>query len=173
MLKKLFGRNKDNKLKENEVRVVLPEEKFGVLKWNENGLPCVAVLNTGLKNFEHKGVFSWHLTLTIQFKDLIDNGMPSQQERDVVDPFCDKLDIDSQAGGNALFLIRETWNESRTMIWRVYDPEVAHSHLQSILKQHQYPREFDYRMEQDQEWEQASWYFQQLENQTESNPLTP
>ena len=161
MFKSLF-KKKEPALKENEIRVVTPEEEYGILEWKEEGLPCIGVLNSALKNFEPKKIFSWHLSLIIDYRELIDNGMPSQKERDIVDPFCDQLDAEIKAGGNALFLIRETWNGTRRMVWRVYDPEIANQHLQFLLEHHKYPREFDYHMEQDMEWEQAKWYFEQI-----------
>ncbi|OOF14459.1 DUF695 domain-containing protein [Salinivibrio sp. PR919] len=162
MLNKLFGKKQERKLKENEVKVVLPEEEYGILEWKEDGLPCIAVLNSALKKFEPKAIFSWHLSLIIDFEDIVENGMPSVSEREIVDPFCDKLDEEIKAGGNALFLVRETWNETRRLVWRVYDPEIAHDHLQFILNHHRYPRPFDYHMEQDMEWKQAQWYFDQI-----------
>ena len=35
-------------------------------------------------------------------------------------------------------------------------------HLKYILEHHRYPRQFDYHMAQDLEWEQAKWYFNQI-----------
>jgi len=159
VLKNLF--RKKEELKENDVRVVLPEEVYSVGEWEEEGLPCVAVLNTSLKNFEPKEIFSWHLSVIIDFEELVENGMPSQDERDIVDPFCDKLDEEIKAGGNALFLVRETWNATRRLVWRVYDPEIAHQHLQYLVDHHRHPRPFDWHMEQDIEWEKAKWYLNQ------------
>jgi len=148
-----------------EIEVVLPAERYGILEWQAEGLPCVAVLNTALKDFEPKKIFSWHLSLIIDFEDLLENGMPSQHERDIVDPFCDKLDEEIKAGGNAVFLVRETWNKTRRLVWRVYDPEIAQAHLQFIIEHKNHPRQFDYRMEQDLNWEQAKWYFEQIKTE--------
>lgn len=159
MLKNLFGKKKEGK---TEYRVVIPEEFYTLLEWKEEELPCIATLNSALKDFEPKIVFSWHLSVIIDFEELIENGMPSEEEREIVDPFCDKLDEEIKAGGNALFLIRETWNKTRRLVWRVYDPEIAHQHLQYILEYKQYPRQFDYHMDQDKDWKQAKWYFDQL-----------
>jgi hypothetical protein len=78
--------------------------------------------------------------------------MPSQEETDIVDPFCAQLDEEIKAGGNALFLVRETWNKTRRLVWMVYDAEVAHQHLQYIIDNHRHPRPFVYRMEVDSEW---------------------
>jgi len=152
----------DNELQDNEVRVVIPEEQFGILEWEDEGLPCICVLNSALKDFEHKNIFSWHLSVIIDFEDLIGNRMPSQEERNIVDPFCDQLNEDIKAGGNALFFMRETCNGSRQMVWRVYDPEIADAHLNYVLEYHRYPRQFDYHMTQDTDWEKATWYLNQI-----------
>lgn len=160
MLEKLFGKKK--KAPTKEYKVIIPEEIYTLMEWRRENLPCVGVLNSALKDFEPKIVFSWHLSLIIDFEELIESGMPSEEERAIVDPFCDKLDEEIKAGGNSLFFVRETWNKTRRLVWRVYDPEIAHQHLQFILQQKHYPRQFDYHMEQDPSWEQAKWYFEQL-----------
>jgi hypothetical protein len=162
VLGKLFARKKELELKENEVRIVLPEESYTLLEYKHENLPCVATINSALLDFKHRDIFSWHLSVIIDFEDLIDNGMPSETEREIVDPFCDQLDEEIKAGGNALFLVRETWNKTRRLVWRVYDPEIAHQHLQFIVEHQRHPRPFDYRMEQDIKWEQAEWYFNAL-----------
>ena len=162
MLNKLLGKSKERKPREGEVRIVLPEESYALLEWRQDDLPCIGMLNAALKDFEHKSIFGWHLSVIIDFVDIIDNGMPSQEEREIVEPFCDQLDEEIKAGGNALFLIRETWNKTRRLVWRVYDPEIANQHLQYIMEYHKHPRPFDYKMEQDMDWKEADWYFRQL-----------
>ncbi|MEM8489082.1 MAG: DUF695 domain-containing protein [Bacteroidota bacterium] len=162
MLRNFFGRGRKRKLKEDEVRVVLPEEHFTLMKWKQDGLPCVGSLNDSLRDFAHKRIFSWQLSVTIDFQHLAENGMPTQAEQDLVDPFCEVLDAEIKAGGNALFLVRETWNKTRRMVWRVYDPEISHKYLQSLISSKNHPRPFDYKMEQDPSWEQTTWYFSQL-----------
>ncbi len=162
MMKKLFNKLKEKKLKENQVRIDLPADSYTILEWDQEGLPCVCVLNTALKNFEHQKIFGWHLSLIIDFEEVIDNGMPSIKEREIVDPFCDQLEEDIKAGGNALFLVRETWNKTRRLVWRVYDPEITDQHLKQIINNRKHPRQFDYRMVQDLEWEQVEWYYKLL-----------
>ena len=162
MLGKLFERKKERPLEDNEVRIVLPEESYTLMEWKQDKLPCIGMLNSSLKEFEHKNIFPWHLSVIINFEELIDNGMPSEEEREIVDPFGDALEDDIKAGGNALFLIRETWNGTRRLVWRVYDPDIAHQHLQFIVDNHRYPRQFDWHMEEDTAWKEAEWYFQQL-----------
>jgi hypothetical protein len=67
------------------------------MQWKEDGLPCVGVLNSALKDFARREMFAWHLSLIIYFEELIDNGMPSEDERKVVDPFCDQLNEEIKA----------------------------------------------------------------------------
>ncbi|MDH5414914.1 MAG: DUF695 domain-containing protein [Flavobacteriaceae bacterium] len=162
MLGKLFGKNNDTELKEDEVRIVLPEEQFTLVEYKEDDHPCIAAINSALIDFEHKDIFCWHLSVIIDFEDIVDNGMPSEEERQIVDPFCDKLDGEIKAGGNALFLARETWNETRRLVWMVYDPEIANQHLQYIIEYNMHPRPFDYEMKEDHNWEQAEWYLKPL-----------
>ena len=162
MLKKLFGKGKEVGLKENEVRIVLPQESWTLVKYKMDDLPCIAMVNSGLANFEYKEIFRWHLSLIIDFDEVVVNGMPSEEERDVVDPFCDSLDEEIKAGGNALFLVRETWNKTRRLVWMVYDPEIAHQHLQYIIEHHKHPRPFDYRMEEDAEWKRPKIYLRTI-----------
>lgn len=162
MLKKLFGKKDEKDLKENEVRIVLPEESWTLINYKLDDLPCIAMVNSGLMDFEHGEIFRWHLSLIIDFEDIVENGMPSQEERDIVDPFCDQLDEEIKAGGNALFLVRETWNKTRRLVWMVYDAEIAHQHLQYIIDNHRHPRPFDYRMEVDSEWQQPEIYFRTI-----------
>jgi hypothetical protein len=61
VLGKLFGKKKGENLKENEIRIVLPVESYTLLEWKEEGLPCIGLLNSNLKEFEHKEIFGWHL----------------------------------------------------------------------------------------------------------------
>lgn len=161
MFSSLIGKKTGLK-KQEQVRIVLPEESFGVLDWKKDDLPCVAVVNGSLKHFEHKAIFCWHLSVILNFDELINNGMPSEREREIVDPFCEQLDAEIKAGGNALFLVRETWNATRRLVWRVYDPEIAHQHLNYLVEHHRCPRPFDWHMEQDMTWEKADWYLQQI-----------
>ena len=118
------------------------------------------MVNSGLIGFEHTEIFGWHLSVIIDFDELIERGMPSEEERAIVDPFCDQLEEEIKAGGNALFLVSETWNGTRRLVWMVYDPEIAHQHLQYLIEHH---RPFDYRMTEDREWKHAEWYFRACE----------
>lgn len=145
-----------------DYRVIIPEEHYHILKFKQDNLPGVAVINDALKEFEPKIVFSWHLSIMFDLEDLVNNGMPSKQEQVVIDAYGDLLDSDIKGANkekpNALFLARITWNKTRELIWRVYDPEIAHKYLQQIIADNSSPREFDYRIDPDEEWKLAKWH---------------
>jgi len=138
--------------------IAIPEEVYSVLEFRQHDLPGVATVNCALKGFEPKIAFSWHLSLLINCVDLIGNCLPSPAEQQVLYGFEDKLDQLIKAGQNALFLARVTHDGQRELIWRVRDPESANDIVQGILRTKDYPREFDYRMEEDTQWEKAAWY---------------
>ncbi len=145
-----------------EYKVLIPEEKYQILEFRQDNLPGIAVINSALKNFEPKDVFAWHCSIMIECEDLIENGMPSKEERETVDQFenglnekIKGLDVEKP---NALFLGRITWNRTRELIWRVFDPEITNNYLSKRIEKKDYPREFDYRIESDPEWNFASWH---------------
>ncbi|MEM6738303.1 MAG: DUF695 domain-containing protein [Bacteroidota bacterium] len=143
-------------------KVLIPEEKYQILEFRQDNLPGIVVINSALKNFEPKEVFAWHCSIIIEFEGLIENGMPAQKEQELVDQFGDDLDTKIKGPDkekpNALFLGRITWNKTRELIWRVFDPEITNNYLSERIEQKDYPREFDYRIENDPEWKLASWH---------------
>jgi len=145
-----------------EFRVAIPEEKYSVIDFIQEGFPGVAFINIALRRFEPKIVFAWHLSLMIDFEDLVTGGMPSKKEREIVDEFEKRIDkllkgTDSQKP-NAIFLARITWNGTRELIWRIYEPQNTNEILQDIIDQGSSPRQFDYRIDEDREWNLAEWH---------------
>ena len=143
-------------------RVLIPDEHYSILEFEDENLPGIAVVNTALKGFEPKEVFCWQLSIIIDLQDLIENGMPSAKEVQVIDEFGDYLDKEikgaEEGKPNALFLARVTWNSTRQLIWRVYNPEISHHFLQYIIAENSSPRSFDYRIDKDEDWGFTDWY---------------
>jgi hypothetical protein len=143
-------------------RVVIPDEQGKVVRFDEAGMPGLAVINSALRAFEPKLVFAWHLSLTLRFSDLIANGMPSREERAVTEPFEDMLEArfkgDEREKPNAVFLARITWNGTRELVYRVYNPEPIDALLKQIISAKSHPRDFDYRLAHDPEWKRAEWH---------------
>jgi hypothetical protein len=75
-----------------EFKVLIPDEHYSVLNFRQEEFPGVAVVNTALRNFEPKEVFGWHLSIMLQCEDLIENGMPSNAEVEIINDFGDFLD---------------------------------------------------------------------------------
>lgn len=142
--------------------MIIPDEHYQLVSFRQEDLPGIAAINSALKNFEPKEVFSWHLSMMIQFEDLIDNGMPSRAEVELLEPWEDQLDSgfkgDDPEKPNALFLARITWRESRELIYRVYDLEPANRLLQDLIESKEHLRPFDFRIDPDPEWKLADWH---------------
>lgn len=146
----------------NEYKVIIPEDSFSIVKFNQDDLPGVAVVNSALRNFEPKIVFSWHLSLIIDFEDSDEDGMPSKKEQEILDSFEEYLNslmkgTDSERQ-NALFLARITWNNTRELVWRVFEPALTNNVLQDISSKDDFPRPFDYKMENDPKWARTKWH---------------
>ena len=144
-----------------EMRVIIPNEVFAILEWEEDQLPAVCVVNQSLANFSPKIVFAWHLSIIVEFADLVGNGMPSIEEKSVVDQIGKVFDVNLKAGGNALLLARITWNGTRQTLYRVCDPELANAFLMGIIDNETQVRPFEFKMEHDPDWELANHFLKQ------------
>lgn len=146
-----------------EYRVVIPDEVFAALEWQDEGLPALCMVNQSLANFEPKIVFACHLSIIVGFVELAENGMPTSDENDLIGQIGKHFDEHLKTDGNALFLARITWNGTRQFLYRVYDPEIANRFLIDIIENKKEVRPFDFKMEHDEEWELAKWYLQHWE----------
>lgn len=147
-----------------EYKVLIPEESYSLYEFQDNNLPGIAILNTSLKDFEPHEVFDWHLSLILDLVNVDGSGLPDLDEQEELNLIEDKLDSlikgDNLDKPNALFFARITWDKTRQLIWRVCDPKIANITLQDIIANKKYTRDFDYRMEQDLNWEHVRCYFQ-------------
>ena len=149
-----------------EVRIVLPEPHFTLLDVQRSGQPEVLVVNDALRSFAATDIFPWHLCITLQAEELVENGMPARSESELLFVIGDEIEnvvLDGRTGHdsqNALFLARSTWNGIRELSYQVHDPEIAHRALQTLLQSRTWEREWDYRMEIDQAWSRATNLFQ-------------
>ena len=151
---------------DREVTVVIPEPHYTLFDAKRDGLPEVIVVNEALLSFAHTAIFPWYLCITLEVQDLVENGMPSPAESELLFELGDLIESTVLEGRtehgseNAMFLARSTWNEERQLLFQVHDPEVAHSRLQELLQSREWEREWGYRMEEDPEWEKASFVLQ-------------
>jgi Family of unknown function (DUF695) len=153
-------------MQQRTVTIKTPEPHYTLFSATRAGLPEIVVVNDALLSFPHNKVFGWHLCVTLDAKELIENGMPSSVESALLFEIGDEIEQVVLAGRtetngeNALFLARSTWNEQRELLFQVYDPDITHAALQSLLNGRNWQREWDYHMERDTEWSNAAYIFQ-------------
>jgi len=153
--------------KTEEYQVVIPGESFALLEFERDNKLGSAVVNIALRGFEPKIVFGWHLSMIIELKEVDDDNMPTDAERDVVDEFGKTLDLaiigKNTQKPNAVFVGQVLWNGTLELVWRVFDPEPVNDYLQSIVNEtgDRRPRSFDFRMEHDVEWKLCEWHLEE------------
>lgn len=145
----------------------LPKDELVVAKYNINSKPAVAIINTGLKDFDAKDVFAWCLTLDMYYDDMQKDGLPTDKEYNFLNKYLDELSdtlADDPAHPNALFLAREFWDGSCRSLLQVYSPDSVDTILKSIIENESHPRPFEYKMEYDVEWSSGSWFLQDFKD---------
>ncbi|MBQ8713547.1 MAG: DUF695 domain-containing protein [Prevotella sp.] len=148
---------------ERKVNVWFPDESFITINYTCDGHPAFAVINESLRQFEFKDVFGWNLSIVFELADVCENGLPGRDEVKVIQDFCEhlgKLFNDDREKPNALFLFREHYDGISHAVWRVYDAKKVEAVLRKIIGDKQHPREFDYEMEYDEDWNLVEWYLQ-------------
>ena len=143
-----------------------PEPSYTLIQRQDEDAQVYAAVNTPLANLadEHKKLYSWQLSFILQLETEDDKGMTLPDEAEAIQPFCEKLDLDLRAKGNALPLARITWKKTRELLFRVYDPVVADEHIKAIIESEDHPRPFSYAIDQDEDWEMAEDYLKQFKN---------
>lgn len=153
-----------------EVKVVIPDDYYSIVECESDGKPSIIVVNSALKSFKNRDVFGWTCSLTIYYKDLAQNGMPTHEESDLVLDYVEKLGSAIKGNPdhpNALFVARETCDGELNVYWQVNDPKPVHQYLQSIIQEESYPREMEYRIEYDGEWKSVEWFLQDFPEKEE------
>lgn len=145
-------------MSEQKVRIIVPEAHYSLLDVTRGGLPDVLVVNDSLLHFAEREIFPWHLRVTLDALELVDNGMPSPEESKLLFALGDEIEDVVLAGRtkhdaqNALFLARSTWNGIREQRYQVHDAEIAHAALQELLATRKWVRPWEYEMMYDAEW---------------------
>jgi len=140
-----------------------PEPKYALINTSRGDLPAVVVVNAALRNFPHRDIFPWHLSVLIFADELGDHGMPTPKETRLIDAVGDEIERAILENHNALFLARETHNGRRQLLFRVHDPAPANGALQALLALPAAKREWDFRMEGDESWRLAQPCFSLLD----------
>ncbi len=123
------------------VTIKIPEPHYTLFNATRSGLPEVIVVNDALLSFPHSDVFAWHLCVTLEAKDLIENGMPSEEESGLLFEIGDEIEEVVLAGARP-----SDWQHcSDGLIWssqRLQLLASLQSHADRILACHGTPTLF-------------------------------
>lgn len=95
--------------------------------------------------------------------------MPTGPEVEVLDHLEQEIYTELRFRKNVLFLARVTCRGARELIYRVHKPELADKALRKIISANSQPREWEYRMEQDLDWDLAAPELTLLEHDVRFN----
>jgi hypothetical protein len=138
----------------------LPKESYIALQFESEGLPDLWVVNRALLEFDGRATFPWHLSILIDMQDVIEVGLPTRAEQEVLGNLGEEFGANLKANGNALFLASGTCKGVRHLLYRVGDPEVANAYLKEVVANPAPVRQMDYRMMQDVAWVYAENYLE-------------
>jgi hypothetical protein len=130
--------------------VVAPH--YTLINTSRGSLPAVVVVNSALRDFDQRSQFRWHLRIEIECKELADRGMPTRSEGIVLYQLEDEIGAALDLQGNGIFAARITCNGHRELLYRIHDPEKAAPKLQQLIDNPTPLREWDFRMEEDPNW---------------------
>jgi Family of unknown function (DUF695) len=126
------------------------------------GSPLFLIINTPYVGFERRDIFQWVLTIWVSVRKEEGGGMPTGDEAEVLNAMEDKIyraiSPENQQK-NAIFVLRETDCDVRTIYFAVYDAELANSVLQTFLKEARFDLPWEFRMEADQDWKAMEFHF--------------
>ena len=141
----------------SEFKVTLPDNEHTILRYEGGGMPGILVLNHSLIDWQPKEVFSWNLSIMLHVPESACNdGLPTKEALDKCQEWQDGLEpfiaLDPSKP-NALPLAVETHKGTRELIYRLYNPEPPHQHLQELIEAEKHPFPFDYEIKHDITWE--------------------
>lgn len=147
---------------------LIPEEGFSHLRirFEEGGLPASVIVNTGLIDFGYKEYFGWECVVKYDY-EAGEDGLPKDDDEfDRVNAFFERLDAllkQDDEHPNALFFLRFLDDGEAECVWMLNEPASGAEVLNQLIENGDYEFEFEYKIENDEEWENYS-YFLQKEN---------
>ena len=152
-----------------KVNITLPGESFAFLESrdNEDGSLALMVINSALKDFKDdvllKKVFGWYCSVVFDYYDVDDSLWPSSEELSFMQQYVDEFDRAIKGDPdhpNALFVAKITHNGTCQVIWMLNNPNLASDYLDGVIAENNQKREFDYRIEQDRNWDSIGYFLQ-------------
>ncbi len=151
---------------QSTVEVSLPAPSFIMFEATRNGLAEFIVVNEALLSFVDTATFPWHLLVTLKAQELLDTGMPTAAEEEQLTRISDEIGefvlstCTATGAQNAQFLASTTGNGVRQLMFYVHDAASMNSAIQYLVASHPWARVWEYRMEEDAQWQKGAHMFQ-------------
>ena len=65
----------------SRITIEYPEPVYSLFDTSRDDLPAVVVVNAALREFAHRDLFPWHLSVLITPRALAEHGMPTSEEQ--------------------------------------------------------------------------------------------
>jgi Family of unknown function (DUF695) len=142
---------------------MLPKPRYALVNTSIGSDPAVVVVNAACQHFEGCHLFSWHLRVVIDCKFVGSNGMPTDQEINILNRVESIISNSLDDGKNTIFLARSTFRGVRNLIYRLQNPSEANEALQALISGKSQLREWEYDIMEDPDWTLAQPELQLLE----------
>lgn len=132
-----------------------PKPYYTLINTSRGNDPAVVVVNSSLREFQHRASYAWHLNITIDCKHTAAFGMPTAEESEILIELEEAITKSLKPSVNAQFLARTTCRGVRTLIFRIRAPQMASDALQILCSEERPLREWAYIIELDPDWSLA------------------
>jgi len=148
----------------SSAKFVIPEASYTLIQREDEGSPVYAAVNTSLAsiNPDARQLFTWQLSLIMDLETEDDKGLTLPEEEKQIAGFCEQVESNLLDKGNAIPLARITWNKTRELLFRVFNPAEADKHIKKLIESENNPRPFTYTIDPDDKWTLVDNYLSQF-----------
>ncbi len=131
---------------------IFPEPVLAIRESKNDDGYKIMVVNTSLKDYEYKNLFSWSLWINIDIQNKIEFGLPTKNENEILNEIEEKLKSILKNNSLFHFIGRITHNGNRDIYFYLDNPILVHKELEDLTYSDSLPREFEYVIEEDRDW---------------------
>ena len=124
-----------------------------------NQLLTTVMLDIGLRDYSRKENLPWMVVIDIDVVGDDNSGFPDQNEARILNNFEDSITSKIRSVSDSVFLGRMTIPQSRRLYYYVFNPSSVNEVLQTVIDSREYAKEFEYKIEKDADWDEASRLF--------------
>ncbi len=146
--------------------VTLPAPNCLTFEAKRDGKDEIILVNEALLSFVHTSIFPWYLSITLNAKEVVDNGMPSASENELLFAIGDVIEetvlsnLTETGAINAQFLSRSTRDGVRELSFYVHDPKIMRTAIEALVVSRPWERAWNYQMAHDPQWMNGANVFQ-------------